>query len=107
MHLPASPLMHGAGSFTSFHALLLGPAEVRAGWGRVGRLAVGGPIPVGYCKHKLKSDAPCGVIGGARWSGPGACARVGADGTIARLGRGWGVINSGGGKIYPEEVEEA
>ena len=42
-----------------------------------------------------------------RWSIPGDFARVEADGTIILLGRGSVVINSGGEKIYPEEVEEA
>ena len=47
------------------------------------------------------------TINGKRWSVPGDFASVEADGTIVLLGRGSVVINSGGEKIYPEEVEEA
>ncbi|HEV7523358.1 MAG TPA: acyl-CoA synthetase [Acidimicrobiia bacterium] len=81
--------------------------EVVPGSGEVGRLAVGGHIPLGYYKDKTKSDATFVVINGARWSVPGDFASVEADGTITLLGRGSVVINSGGEKIFPEEVEEA
>ncbi len=81
--------------------------EVIAGSGEVGRLAVGGNIPLGYYKDEEKSDATFLVIGGTRWSVPGDFASVEADGTITLLGRGSVVINSGGEKIFPEEVEEA
>jgi fatty-acyl-CoA synthase len=82
-------------------------AEVTPGSGQVGRLAVGGYIPVGYYKDPTKSDSTFLVINGARWSVPGDFASVEADGTITLLGRGSVVINSGGEKIFPEEVEEA
>src|SRR5438552_1298378 len=82
-------------------------AEDVPGSGKVGRLAVGGNIPVGYYKDREKSDATFLVIGGSRCSVPGDFASVEADGTITLLGRGSVVINSGGEKIYPEEVEEA
>ncbi len=81
--------------------------EVEPGSGEVGRLAVGGNIPVGYYKDETKSDATFLVINGPRWSVPGDFASVEADGTITLLGRGSVVINSGGEKIFPEEVEEA
>jgi fatty-acyl-CoA synthase len=81
--------------------------EVVAGSGEVGRLAVGGNIPLGYYKDEEKSDATFLVIGGTRWSVPGDFASVETDGTITLLGRGSVVINSGGEKIFPEEVEEA
>jgi acyl-CoA synthetase (AMP-forming)/AMP-acid ligase II len=81
--------------------------EVAPGSGEVGRLAVGGHIPVGYYKDEAKSDATFLVINGKRWSVPGDFASVEADGTITLLGRGSVVINSGGEKIFPEEVEEA
>ena len=77
------------------------------GSGEVGRLAVGGYIPLGYYKDEKKSDATFLVINGERWSVPGDFASVEADGTITLLGRGSVVINSGGEKIFPEEVEEA
>jgi fatty-acyl-CoA synthase len=82
-------------------------AEVTPGTDEVGMLAVGGNIPVGYYKDEAKSEATFRVVGGKRWSIPGDFARVEADGTIVLLGRGSVVINSGGEKIYPEEVEEA
>jgi 3-oxocholest-4-en-26-oate---CoA ligase len=81
--------------------------EVVSGSGEVGRLAVGGNIPLGYYKDAAKSDATFLVIGGTRWSVPGDFASVETDGTITLLGRGSVVINSGGEKIFPEEVEEA
>jgi len=81
--------------------------EVVAGSGDIGRLAVGGHVPVGYYKDQRKSDATFLVIDGTRWSVPGDFATVEADGTITLLGRGSVVINSGGEKIFPEEVEEA
>ncbi len=81
--------------------------EVEPGSGQVGRLAVGGNIPIGYYKDAKKSDATFVVIDGRRWSVPGDFAGVEADGTITLLGRGSACINSGGEKIFPEEVEEA
>jgi acyl-CoA synthetase (AMP-forming)/AMP-acid ligase II len=81
--------------------------EVVPGSGEVGRLAVGGYIPLGYYKDPAKSDATFLVIDGQRWSVPGDFASVETDGTITLLGRGSVVINSGGEKIFPEEVEEA
>jgi fatty-acyl-CoA synthase len=81
--------------------------EVVPGSGEVGLLAVGGNIPVGYYKDEAKSAATFRVIDGQRWSVPGDFARVEVDGSIVLLGRGSVVINSGGEKIYPEEVEEA
>ncbi|HWS46725.1 MAG TPA: acyl-CoA synthetase [Acidimicrobiia bacterium] len=81
--------------------------EVEPGSGEIGRLAVGGNIPVGYYKDAAKSDATFLVIDGRRWSVPGDFASVETDGTITLLGRGSVVINSGGEKVFPEEVEEA
>jgi acyl-CoA synthetase (AMP-forming)/AMP-acid ligase II len=81
--------------------------EVTPGSGEIGRLAVGGNIPVGYYKDAAKSDATFIEINGERWSVPGDFASVETDGTIILLGRGSVVINSGGEKIFPEEVEEA
>jgi len=81
--------------------------EVEPGSGEVGRLALGGHIPIGYYKDEKKSDATFLMIDGRRWSVPGDFASVEADGTITLLGRGSVCINSGGEKIFPEEVEEA
>lgn len=81
--------------------------EVVPGSGEIGMLAVGGYIPSGYYKDASGSDATFRVLAGRRWSIPGDYASVGADGTVTLLGRGSVCINSGGEKIYPEEVEEA
>ncbi len=78
------------------------------GDGRVGRLARAGRVPVGYYKDPEKTAATFQVDAqGVRWSLPGDSAIVEADGTITVLGRGSASINSGGEKIFPEEVEAA
>jgi fatty-acyl-CoA synthase len=81
--------------------------EVVPGSGEIGRLAVGGPVPLGYYKDPNKSDQVFVTINGKRWSVAGDMATVETDGTITLLGRGSVVINSGGEKVFPEEVEEA
>jgi 3-oxocholest-4-en-26-oate---CoA ligase len=81
--------------------------EVAPGSDEVGMLAVGGHIPVGYYKDERKSAGTFRTINGQRWSVPGDMARVEADNSIVLLGRGSVVINSGGEKVFPEEVEEA
>ncbi len=81
--------------------------EVEPGSGEHGILALGGYLPVGYYKDEAKSAATFRTINGARYSVPGDWATVEEDGTITLLGRGSVCINSGGEKIYPEEVEEA
>jgi len=81
--------------------------EVAPGSDEVGVLALGGRNPLGYYKDTEKSDRTFKEIGGVRYSIPGDYAQVDADGTIHLLGRGSVCINSGGEKIFPEEVEEA
>ena len=81
--------------------------EVVPGSGEVGLLAVGGNVPVGYYKDEAKSAVTFREIGGVRYSIPGDWATVRADGTIRLLGRGNQCINTGGEKVFPEEVEEA
>ena len=81
--------------------------EVVPGSGERGRLALGGPLPSGYYNDPKKSEETWPTIDGQRYSIPGDYATVEADGTITLLGRGSACINSGGEKIYPEEVEEA
>ena len=79
-----------------------------AGSGEVGLLARRGHIPLGYYKDDAKTAATFVTdADGVRWSVPGDHARVEADGTITLLGRGSGCINTGGEKVYPEEVEAA
>ena len=81
--------------------------EVVAGSGESGVVAVPGSIPVGYFKDEAKTDRTFRVIDGIRYSFPGDWATVGADGSLALLGRGSQCINTGGEKVFPEEVEEA
>jgi len=82
-------------------------ARVEPGSGRVGLLAVTGPIPIGYWGDEAKTRATFRVVDGVRWSIPGDYATVEDDGTITLLGRGSACINTGGEKVYPEEVEIA
>ncbi|HCO89957.1 MAG TPA: acyl-CoA synthetase, partial [Alphaproteobacteria bacterium] len=81
--------------------------EVKPGSGEIGMIAAGGMVPVGYFKDPEKSARTFRTIDGVPYSFPGDFATVEADGTIKLLGRGSVCINSGGEKIYPEEVEEA
>lgn len=80
---------------------------VEPGSGEVGHLANRGANPVGYYKDEAKTAEVFPVIDGVRWAIPGDYATVEADGTITLLGRGSACINSGGEKIFCEEVEEA
>jgi 3-oxocholest-4-en-26-oate---CoA ligase len=81
---------------------------VAPGAGVVGRLARRGHIPLGYYKDDEKTAATfVTAADGARWVVPGDLAVVETDGTITLLGRGSVCINSGGEKVYPEEVEAA
>jgi acyl-CoA synthetase (AMP-forming)/AMP-acid ligase II len=73
--------------------------------GVVGKLARRGRVPLGYYKDPEKSAATFPVVDGVRWSVPGDHARLEDDGTITVLGRGSVSINTGGEKVYPEEVE--
>jgi acyl-CoA synthetase (AMP-forming)/AMP-acid ligase II len=75
--------------------------------GEVGLLARGGNVPLGYYNDPEKSAATFLDVGGRRFSVPGDSARLELDGTITLLGRGSQSINSGGEKIFPEEVESA
>jgi len=108
--------LSGGGAATKTASFSLGPEvkvltedgrEVAPGSDEVGVLALGGRNPLGYYKDDEKSDRTFKVIDGVRYSIPGDYAQVGADGTIHLLGRGSVCINSGGEKIFPEEVEEA
>jgi acyl-CoA synthetase (AMP-forming)/AMP-acid ligase II len=74
---------------------------------QIGMLGVGGAIPLGYYKDPHKTAATFRSVGGRRYSIPGDYATVEADGTIRLLGRGSACINTGGEKVYPEEVELA
>jgi acyl-CoA synthetase (AMP-forming)/AMP-acid ligase II len=80
---------------------------VVAGSGVVGKLARTGDIPLAYYKDPEKTAATFFEVDGVRYAMPGDFATVEADGTITLLGRGSQSINSGGEKIFPEEVEAA
>jgi len=105
-----------AGETAATAGFVLGPdtrvitedgADVVAGSGERGLLALRGRGPIGYYKDPEKTAATFRTIGGERWSIPGDWAEVAADGTLKLLGRGSVVINTGGEKVFPEEVEEA
>jgi fatty-acyl-CoA synthase len=79
--------------------------EVTPGSDEVGMVAVTGRIPLGYYKDETKTATTFRTVDGVRYSIPGDYATVDADGTIQLLGRGSACINTGGEKVYPEEVE--
>jgi fatty-acyl-CoA synthase len=81
--------------------------RVEPGSTEQGMVAVGGFIPLGYYKDEVKSKATFREYEGRRWSIPGDFATVDEDNTIHLLGRGSVCINTGGEKVFPEEVEEA
>jgi acyl-CoA synthetase (AMP-forming)/AMP-acid ligase II len=80
----------------------LTPGAHESGW-----LARRGHVPLGYFKDAEKTARTFPVINGVRYAVPGDHAKLAADGSIVVLGRGSVSINSGGEKIYPEEVEQA
>ena len=75
------------------------------GSGTTGRLARKGHIPLGYYKDEAKTASTFVEVDGVRWVLPGDMAKVEEDGTVVLLGRGSVSINTGGEKVYPEEVE--
>jgi fatty-acyl-CoA synthase len=80
----------------------LAPGAVEQGW-----LARVGNVPLGYYRDPEKTATTFPVIGGVRYAVPGDHALVTGDGEITVLGRGSVSINTGGEKVYPEEVEQA
>jgi acyl-CoA synthetase (AMP-forming)/AMP-acid ligase II len=81
--------------------------EVEPGSGVRGFIAKRGNIPVGYFKDEKKTAETFRTFHGVRYAIPGDFATVEEDGSVTMLGRGSVSINSGGEKIYPEEVEAA
>ena len=73
----------------------------------IGKVAIKGHVPIGYYKDPVKSAETFVQVDGESYSMPGDYARVEADGTLVLLGRGSVCINTGGEKVFPEEVEEA
>ncbi|MFC0862104.1 acyl-CoA synthetase [Sphaerimonospora cavernae] len=80
---------------------------VEPGSGEMGFIARTGHVPLGYYGDAEKTARTFPVVDGVRWSVLGDMARVEDDGTIVVLGRGSGCINTGGEKVFPEEVEQA
>ncbi|MEI8000111.1 MAG: AMP-binding protein [Actinomycetes bacterium] len=78
---------------------------VEPGSGVVGRIATTGRIPLGYRNDPAKTAATFVEVDGRRYALPGDMATVEADGSLRLLGRGSLCINTGGEKVYPEEVE--
>jgi 3-oxocholest-4-en-26-oate---CoA ligase len=78
---------------------------IEPGSGVIGRMAQRGHVPVGYYKDEKKTKETFVTIDGERWVLLGDMATIEADGSIAILGRGSVCINTGGEKVYPEEVE--
>jgi fatty-acyl-CoA synthase len=100
-----------SGQFPRFHVdedtavLDDGGRPAPPGSGLVGRLARRGRIPLGYHGDAEATADTFVVLDGQRWAIPGDLARVEGDGSITLLGRGASSINSGGEKVFPEEVE--
>jgi acyl-CoA synthetase (AMP-forming)/AMP-acid ligase II len=82
-------------------------AMIARGSGKPGLIGIGGTLPQGYYKDPDKTARTFRVIDGKRWGFTGDMGTIDADGTMHFLGRGSGCINTGGEKVYPEEVEEA
>ncbi|MEI2817968.1 MAG: acyl-CoA synthetase [Microthrixaceae bacterium] len=89
------------------HTIVIDDAgiPVTPGDGTIGRLARRGNIPLGYYKDEAKTAETFPTINGQRWVVPGDMATVDPDGSITLLGRGSVSINTGGEKVFPEEVE--
>jgi 3-oxocholest-4-en-26-oate---CoA ligase len=77
------------------------------GPGEIGRIGRGGHVPLGYYKDPVKTAAMFVEVDGTRYVVPGDFARVEANGTMTLLGRGSASVNTGGEKVFPEEVEGA
>jgi len=87
--------------------LVLDEGNRPVGPGEVGRLARGGHVPLGYYNDPVKTAQMLIEVDGKRYAVPGDWARVEEDGSFTLLGRGNTCVNTGGEKVYPEEVEGA
>jgi acyl-CoA synthetase (AMP-forming)/AMP-acid ligase II len=86
-------------------SVIIGTDDRPVAPGEIGRLARGGNVPLGYYKDPVKTAETFIEVEGRRHSVPGDFARLELDGTMTLLGRGSQCINTGGEKVYPEEVE--
>jgi 3-oxocholest-4-en-26-oate---CoA ligase len=102
--MKSGPTVHLLGKTVVFDENL---ELVEPGSGVIGKIARSGDIPQGYYNDPKKTAEVFREVGGTRFVMPGDYATVEADGSITLLGRGSIVINSGGEKIFPEEVESA
>jgi len=89
------------------HTVVVDDSGKRAGPGIIGRLARGGHVPLGYYKDPGRTAAMFTEIDGVRYAMPGDLARLEDDGRVTLLGRGNTCVNTGGEKVFPEEVEGA
>ncbi|MDY7102182.1 MAG: AMP-binding protein [Actinomycetota bacterium] len=80
--------------------------RLEPGSGGIGRVGLTGPMSLGYYKDPEKTEKTFPTYDGVRYSIPGDYAQVNDDGTLDLLGRGSVCINTGGEKVFPEEVEE-
>ncbi|MBM4335885.1 MAG: acyl-CoA synthetase [Deltaproteobacteria bacterium] len=95
-------LGHGACVLSEDLSRILEPGHEGLGWfGQTGR------VPLGYLGDRAKTERTFPAIAGVRYSVPGDRARLRADGILELLGRDSVTINSGGEKIFAEEVEHA
>jgi acyl-CoA synthetase (AMP-forming)/AMP-acid ligase II len=102
--MKSGPTVHLLGATVVFDEEL---NPVVPGSGTIGKIARSGDIPQGYYNDPKKTAEVFITVRGTRYVMPGDYATVEADGSITLLGRGSIVINSGGEKIFPEEVESA
>ena len=79
---------------------------IAPGSGAIGKLARRGRLPVGYYNEPALTAERFVEVNGQRWVLPGDYATIESDGRITIFGRGSGCINTGGEKVFPEEVEE-
>ncbi len=94
-------LMHGGAAVSADRTRLLTPGDTEIGWAaRTGR------VPLGYFDDREATERTFPVIDGVRMAIPGDRATVDADGNLRLLGRDSLVINTGGEKVFVEEVEE-
>jgi acyl-CoA synthetase (AMP-forming)/AMP-acid ligase II len=83
-----------------------GDVDVVPGSGEAGRIGLSQGVPLGYYKDEVKTAATFREVDGTRYSFPGDWGTIESDGSISLLGRGSQCINTGGEKVFPEEVEE-
>ena len=79
---------------------------IKRGSGQVGFIGMGGTLPQGYYKDEEKTAKTFRVINSKRWGFTGDMGAIDVDGTLKFMGRGSNCINTGGEKVFPEEVEE-